>query len=65
MVIFSGSLLLRPKLPLITGIANKIDSFPKDFEMVSGVKFVQGVTNMNDTNLEGLVYSSSEKLIFV
>jgi hypothetical protein len=54
MVIFSGSLLLRPKLSLITGIANKIDSFPKDFAMVSGVKFVQGVANMNGTTLEGL-----------
>jgi hypothetical protein len=65
MIILSVSLLLRPKLPLITGIANKMDSFPKDFAMVSGAMFVQGVANMNDTALEGLLYTSSEKLIFV
>jgi hypothetical protein len=37
----------------------KIDSFPKDFAMVSGARFVQGVANMNDTTLEDLVYRSS------
>jgi len=64
MVIFSGP-LLRPKLPLAKGIANKIDSFPKDFAVVLGAKFVQDVVNMNDAVLEGLVYTSSEKLTFI
>jgi hypothetical protein len=64
-VIFSGSLLLRPKLPLIKGVTNKSDSFPKDFAMVSGAKLVQGVANVNGITLEGLVYTSSERLIFI
>jgi hypothetical protein len=65
MVIFSGPLLLRPKLPPVTDISSKIDSFPVEFAVVLGAKFVQGVANKNDTVLEGLFYTSSEKPIFI
>jgi hypothetical protein len=59
MVIISGPLMLRPKLPLVTGIANKIYAFPKDFAVVLGATFVQSVADMNDTVLEGLVYTTA------
>jgi hypothetical protein len=56
---FSNFLLLRSKLPLITSISNKIVLFPKDFAMVLGAKFDQGVDNMNATTVDGLLYTSS------